>query len=104
MLRGHFIGALVSITLFVPPANGVTNASPTHMGQLPSDLLTVEQGARLEHAPPLKPRPVSARASRRLAGPPYLLRLLIGSWGAARALSDRSAAWAGRVLHSHLPS
>lgn len=53
---------------------------------------------------PSSPAP-GTHASRRLEElPPYLRRLLIGSWVPARALSDRSVAWAGKVLHRHLPS
>lgn len=103
MLRGHFTGALIYLYL-QPTASPMRDLQvPTHLGQMPSNLLTVEQGARLEHAP-LSQAPPRRRAclSQTRGAPPYLRRLLIGSWGAARAPSDRSAAWAGRVLH--LPS
>lgn len=100
------------ISLFVPPADGVTNPRPSGShshGPAAQHLSTARRGAGraragLEHAPPSSPAPPARMLLAGSRGTPYLRRLLIGSRGAARALSDRSAAWAGKGLPSHLPS
>jgi hypothetical protein len=107
-LQGHFTVAIVSINLFVPPANGAAIPRPSRSyshwpaAQRP---FNGRAGAGLEYAPP--PTPPRRRAclsqARGVPPSPYLGQLLISSWVAARALSDGSAAWAGKVLHSHLP-
>lgn len=106
VLQGLFTVAIVSIHLFVPPTSGPANARPSgsySIGQPPSDLLTAERGRGL-NTPHPKPRPRRrARLSQARGVPPYLRLPLISSWVAARALSDRSAAWVGKVLSSYLP-
>lgn len=107
---GHFTVAIPSINLFVPSTNGAADPRPSGSyshwpaAQRPSN---GRAGAGLEYAPPLRPRPVGAHVLSQARGvppnPPYRRQLLISSRVAARALSDGSAAWAGKVLHSHLP-
>lgn len=89
------------------PANPAFNGLPLavysipHPHQRPRARLTVEKGAD----PGTRPAP---RGCACLARAPYLRRLLIGFWGAARALRDGGGAGWGGVeagrFHHQLPA